>query len=109
MTEESPETRRSIASVDELIDAKSRLRTAVRRPSCPDLTSLQGLVASAPSKEPANMQAKSRFQRRELSIAHQGWLTKLSRGGLPNWNRRWFIQIGGSLYYSRSERPALGA
>ena len=37
---------------------------------------------------------------------HQGWLTKLSRGGLPNWNRRWFILIGGSLYYSRLATPS---
>ena len=41
----------------------------------------------------------------ENIITQQGWLTKLSRGGFANWNKRWFILIGGSLYYSRSENP----
>ena len=73
---------------EDLVKARESLRRSVRRPSENDLTN-----------------NKSRFQRRELSITHQGWLTKHSRGGLPNWNRRWFILIGGSLYYSRSATP----
>ena len=40
----------------------------------------------------------------ELKVAHEGWLTKQSKTGLPNWNRRWFILIGGTLYYSKSDR-----
>ena len=77
-------------TADELIEGRAGLRRSVRRPSVPDLEEL----------------GKSRIQMNELSIAHQGWLTKLSRGGLPNWNRRWFILIGGSLYYSRSDTPS---
>ena len=73
----------------DLVEARSKLRRCVRRPSRSD-----------------NVGRKNRFQRTELSILQQGWLTKLSRGGLPNWNRRWFILIGGSLYYSRSATPS---
>jgi hypothetical protein len=77
----------SSIDADDLVRTRASLHKSVRRPS----------LSSA---------GKDRFQRRELSITHQGWLTKLSRGGLPNWNRRWFIQIGGSLYYSRSPTPS---
>jgi len=82
----------SPVSAQALRDARSSLRLGERRPSVPlDLADLE--------------KVKSRLAQRELSISHQGWLTKLSRGGLPNWNRRWFILIGGSLYYSRSDAP----
>lgn len=60
------------------------LRLSQRRPSVP---TEEGL---------------SRFAARELTIAHEGWLTKHSKTGLPNWNRRWFVLIGGTLYYGKT-------
>ena len=60
------------------------LRLSQRRPSVP------------------TMERLSHFQERELTIAHEGWLTKHSKTGLPNWNRRWFVLIGGTLYYSKT-------
>ena len=79
-------------SADELRETRDSLRRSVRRPSETDLPELLSNTPNA---------TKNRFQRRELSITHSGWLTKHSRGGLNNWNKRWFLLIGGSLYYSR--------
>ena len=50
------------------------------------------------------MDALPRLVQAELKVAHEGWLTKHSKSGLPNWNRRWFTLIGGTLYYSKSDR-----
>ena len=77
-------------SIDDGELEKPMLRCSVRRPSVPgDMDALPRLVQS------------------ELKVAHEGWLTKQSKTGLPNWNRRWFILIGGTLYYSKSDRRHL--
>ena len=68
----SPQQQPSTPDPAELSIARAQLRRGVRRPSDPDL------IGFAP---------KSRIASVELSISHQGWLTKLSRGGLPNWVR----------------------
>lgn len=74
---------------DDLLNARGKLRRSERRPSF-------------------ELPLKPSFQRRELSILHQGWLMKQSRHGtVAHWNRRWFILIGGSLYYSRSAAPSV--
>ena len=65
----------------------SDLRLSQRRPSVP-----------------GDMDALPRLVQAELKVAHEGWLTKHSKSGLPNWNRRWFTLIGGTLYYSKSDR-----
>ena len=75
------------------------LKKSSRRPSVPiDMHTMEGPVTSLNSKP-------SRVQQLEYTIIKQGWLTKQSRGGLPNWNKRWFILIGGSMYYAKSESP----
>ena len=39
-----------------------------------------------------------------MTVSYQGWLSKHSRSSLANiWHRRWFMLIGGTLYYSKSE------
>ena len=86
-----------IPTAEALRSAKSHLRLGERRPSVPDLLDL--------GESSGNLD-KSRFAARELSISQEGWLTKLSSGGMPNGNKRWFILIGGSLYYSRSDKPS---
>ena len=74
-------------SIDEGEVDKPMLRISCRRPSVP-----------------GDMDAPPRLVRSELKVAHEGWLTKQSKTGLPNWNRRWFILIGGTLYYSKTDR-----
>ena len=49
----------------------SDLRLSQRRPSVP-----------------GDMDALPRLVQAELKVAHEGWLTKHSKSGLPNWNRR---------------------
>lgn len=46
-----------------------------------------------------------------MYVGMSGWLTKQSKGGYTtNWNRRWFVLIEGSLYYTSSPvRAARGA
>lgn len=37
----------------------------------------------------------------DIKVTMQGWLTKLSKGGFTaNWNRRYFVLAGSTLYYS---------
>ena len=43
----------------------------------------------------------------EDAIEIQGWLSKKSRGGFSNWNKRYFILAGSSLYYAKSGPPEL--
>ena len=75
------------------------LKKSSRRPSVPiDMHAMEGPVTSLNSKP-------SRLQTLEFTILKHGWLIKQSRGGLPNSNKRWFILIGGSLYYAKSESP----
>ena len=40
---------------------------------------------------PGDTEALPRLVQAELKVAHEGWLTKQSKTGLPNWNRRWLI------------------
>ena len=59
--------------------------------------------------EQEEQEPSSPIQRREFSVAIQGWLTKHSKSGLPNWNRRWFVLVGGTLFYARNPERAENA
>ena len=108
------------------------LRISHRRPSVTGDTEGGDLVVVPGRPLPAG----GRLVQVELKVAHEGWLTKQSKTGLPNWNRRcpppaahcplptahcplpaarcppptarcparWFILIGGTLYYSKPDR-----
>ena len=71
-------------------------------------------LARTPSQRRVDLEAEdaspsSPIQRREFSVAIQGWLTKHSKSGLPNWNRRWFVLVGGTLFYARNPERAENA
>mmetsp|Transcript_60653 Transcript_60653/g.180418 ORF Transcript_60653/g.180418 Transcript_60653/m.180418 type:complete len:519 (-) Transcript_60653:992-2548(-) len=93
----APQKLRLRSSLEEISSKPPMLKKSSRRPSVPiNMSDLADTVTPVNSKP-------TRLQQLELSIVKQGWLTKLSRSGLPNWNKRWFILIGGSMYYTKTE------
>lgn len=93
MSEEPPRVARALTPV------KQELAIAVNAIDTAASADLEVKSASPPSRNSAP------DEQQEITIVRQGWLVKQSRGGLPNWNRRWFMLIGGSLYYSKTDSP----
>ena len=86
----------------EKVDPLKEIRKSIDEGQTPQLR-LSQRRPSLPGAETVN-----RLQERELTIKHEGWLTKHSKTGLPNWNRRWFVLIGGTLYYSKTSESVSG-